>query len=260
VATCHHCGYELEPGATFCRSCATPVATAPAPGDAPAAPPRDAEVTSPVGVTPPPGAPPPPAAPPPPPGVTPGAPAGGGTDRRVWWIGGLCALVIVLVVVLVVVLTSGGSSSRTVVTTTSTSPPPPPPTAPAAATPSATQIADTLSQTKDPQTGSGFQEGDMGSVADGSGGMLTAVSGFDQSVNHPPCLVFFWHDDSFIGTDSTQAHMGCVLVHGGNGTFVVDYEVFAPTDPLCCPSGADDVTYTWNGRSFAPNGAPPPSQ
>ncbi len=259
MATCHHCGYELEPGAKFCPSCATPVATAP--GGRPTTPPGDAEMTSPVGVTPPPGAPPPPPTPPPPPGVTPSVPAGGGTDRRVWWIGGLGALVIVLVVVLVVVLTSGGSSPRTVVTTTtSTSPPTPPPTAPAAATPSATQIADTLSQTKDPQTGSGFQEGDMGSIPDGSGGMLTAVSGFDQSVNHPPCLVFFWHDDGFIGTDSTQTHMGCVLVHSGNGAFVVDYEVFAPTDPLCCPSGSDDVTYTWNGRSFAPNGAPPPSQ
>ncbi|HEV2309504.1 MAG TPA: LppP/LprE family lipoprotein [Acidimicrobiia bacterium] len=176
-----------------------------------------------------------------------------------WWIGGLGALILVLVVVLVVVLASGGSSPSTVVTTTTTSSPPPP-TAPPSSTPTATQIAQQLSQTRDPQTGSGYQVGDMGSVSDGSGGMLTAVSGFDQSVNHPPCLVFFWHDDSFVGTDSTQAHMGCVLVHSAAGVFVVDYEVFAPTDPLCCPSGADDVTYTWNGRSFVPNGAPPPTQ
>jgi hypothetical protein len=178
----------------------------------------------------------------------------------VWWIGGLGGLIIVLVVVLVVVLTSGGSSSHAVVTTTTTTAAPPPPTAPQSPTPSAAEIAAQLAQTRDPQTGASFQLGDMGSVPDGGGGMLTAVSGFDQSVNHPPCLVFFWHDDTFVGTDSPQTHMGCVLVHSSAGAFVVDYAVFAPTDPLCCPSGADDVTYTWNGRAFVPNGAPPASQ
>ena len=86
------------------------------------------------------------------------------------------------------------------------------------------------------------------------------MTGFDNSANHPPCLVFFWHNATFLGTDASQPHLGCQLLSAQGGQFVVGYENFAPSDPLCCPSQPPvDITYTWDGQALQPNGSPPAS-
>jgi LppP/LprE lipoprotein/zinc-ribbon domain len=270
AAFCTKCGKELGESDLFCRSCGTAVPQdepgasgeagsqpdATQPGDAAAAPTAVVpEVTEPGS-----GAPP--------------------TDDPGWWsdprhrlISGLVAIAVVVGIVLaVVLLSSGGSNSsspvvaRSATTTTvapssSSTPSTSLPSAPSAASrPTLAEIAQVLAQTHDPNGGGTYQSQDSGTSPDGSGGLLTAVTGFDNSINHPPCLVFFWHNSTFIGTDARQPHLGCVLLSAGGEQFVVKYDNFAPSDPLCCPSQPPvDITYTWDGQSLTPNGALPGS-
>lgn len=270
AAFCTRCGKELGESDLFCRSCGAPV-----PKDEPSAssdggPQPDAthsadagatsttagpEVTEPGGGALPPGA------------VA--ADPGWWSDPRHRLISGLVAIVVVVGIVLAVVLSSGGGSNSSApvvatsaTTTTLASPPPSNPSSAASgpSSPTTAEIAQVLAQTRDPGGGGTYQSQDSGSSPDGTGGLLTAVTGFDNSVNHPPCLVFFWHNSTFIGTDARQPHLGCVLLSAGGEQFVVKYDNFAPSDPLCCPSRPPvDITYTWDGRSLTPNGALPGS-
>jgi LppP/LprE lipoprotein len=207
-----------------------------------------------------------------PPAVVTASAAGWWSDPRHRLISALVAIVVVAGVVVAAVLafSGGGSSSPVAVvqpasssTTTMTSPPsssPPASTSTSTSRVTPAQIAQKLSSTRDPSTGGTFQGQDSGSSSDGAGGLLTAVTGFDNSANHPPCLVFFWHNATFLGTDASQPHLGCQLLSAQGGQFVVAYDHFGPGDPLCCPSQPPvDITYTWDGQALTPNGTLPPS-
>ncbi|HET9017559.1 MAG TPA: LppP/LprE family lipoprotein [Thermomicrobiaceae bacterium] len=97
-------------------------------------------------------------------------------------------------------------------------------------------------------------------VDDGQGGVLTAVVG----TRYPTAdgygqLVFFWHNQSFLGWDSSTESVAIAkLTSPAPGVIAVTYVHYAPSDPLCCPSLAPvTVTYSWNGTVLQPSGSPP---
>jgi len=97
-------------------------------------------------------------------------------------------------------------------------------------------------------------------VSDGQGGVLTAIVGtrFPTADGYGQ-LVFFWHDQSFLGWDSsTESFAISRLTSPSPGVFAVTYVHYATTDPLCCPSLSPvTVTYTWNGTALQAGGTPP---
>jgi hypothetical protein len=97
-------------------------------------------------------------------------------------------------------------------------------------------------------------------VADGSGGYLTAVIGTrSPSADGRGQLVFFWHGTTFVGWDSSSESLAIQAIAPGKpGTFRVTYDHYGPDDALCCPSlAAVTIEYRWNGRGFTPSGMPP---
>lgn len=105
-----------------------------------------------------------------------------------------------------------------------------------------------------------FTPGQQITVSDGQGGALTAIVG----TRYPTAdgygqLVFFWHNDTFLGWNASKETMAVLKIASpAPGTFDVTYEHYAPNDSACCPSlPAVTVTYRWNGTALASNGDPP---
>lgn len=96
-------------------------------------------------------------------------------------------------------------------------------------------------------------------VSDGNGGYITAVHGTRYpTVDGYGQLVFFWHNNDFIGWDATYESTLSKISNSGPGYFVVSYAHYAQGDPLAAPSLPDvAITYKWNGSGFTPSGTPP---
>jgi len=94
------------------------------------------------------------------------------------------------------------------------------------------------------------------SIPDGNGGWLTAAIGARSLSGMPSAdgyghLVFFFHDNEFIGWDSRYVSMMIENVEGaGVGRFKVTYASYKPEDALCCPSLPDKIVfYQWNNST-----------
>ncbi len=97
-------------------------------------------------------------------------------------------------------------------------------------------------------------------VADGTGGQLTAAVGTSvPTTDGNGQLVFFWHDRRFVGWDASTDAMEILSLHAvGVGRFRVTYSNYARRDPACCPSLVPvSVVYSWRGDHFAVDGTPP---
>lgn len=97
-------------------------------------------------------------------------------------------------------------------------------------------------------------------VADGSGGHLTAVLGTrSPSADGHGQLVYFWHGTTFVGWDSSSESLAIQAITPGKpGAIRVTYAHYGPDDALCCPSlPAVTIEYRWNGHGFTPSGMPP---
>ncbi len=97
-------------------------------------------------------------------------------------------------------------------------------------------------------------------VADGSGGYLTAVIGTrSPSADGYGQLVFFWHGTTFVGWDRSSESLAIQAITPGKpGAIRVTYAHYGPDDGLCCPSlPAVTIEYRWNGHGFTPSGMPP---
>lgn len=95
------------------------------------------------------------------------------------------------------------------------------------------------------------EEPNLVSVSDGKGGWLTASVGRrTPSADGYGQLVFFFHNDDFVGWDSKYESTSIRSIEGyGIGCFKVTYANYAPEDPLCCPSLPDKVIfYRWNSK------------
>jgi hypothetical protein len=96
-------------------------------------------------------------------------------------------------------------------------------------------------------------------VSDGNGGWLTAVHGTrNPTADGYGQLIFFWHNNQFIGYDATYESNQSSIADSGSGYFVISYAHYADRDPMSTPSLPNvNITYTWNGKSFTSSGSPP---
>ncbi|MGA3146792.1 MAG: LppP/LprE family lipoprotein [Acidimicrobiales bacterium] len=156
------------------------------------------------------------------------------------------------------------TTTRPQSTTTATAPPttataaPPTTTAPRAtvAPPTSQQVAAQLAithETADP--GEGFIGSPPVTVSDGAGGYLTAVPALrNPSTDGHGALVFFWHNQTFLGWDTNKETWNVSVRGGGANAIEATYADYAPGEPACCPSLPPvTITYRWNGVGLAQN-------
>jgi hypothetical protein len=71
---------------------------------------------------------------------------------------------------------------------------------------------------------------------------------------------FFFVDGNYIGTDSTKDSNSIQLGDVGDDTVGLQYALFRPRDPECCPTGGTaNVDYHWTGSKLVPQQPIPPS-
>jgi hypothetical protein len=130
-------------------------------------------------------------------------------------------------------------------------------------TPTTSEIAEILRRTVEtshPSTHFGYPSAPV-TTSDGTGGTFTAVTAArTPAADMHGFLVFFWHNQKFIGWDSNQETMSTrKVVSAGTGAFAVTYSDYASEDPACCPSRPPvTITYHWNGTRFQPSQPVPP--
>jgi hypothetical protein len=126
---------------------------------------------------------------------------------------------------------------------------------PASRPPSTTQIARVMWRTvlvREPMEHF-YPSSEPATISDGSGGNLTAEVGTNlPSTDGDGQLVFFWHNNRFVGWDSSVESMTVLQLQSvGPGHFRVTYSNYAPNDPACCPSLIPmSVAYRWSGDRF----------
>ncbi len=135
---------------------------------------------------------------------------------------------------------------------------PPTTTAPkaTAAPPTSQQVAAqiaTTHETADPREG--FIGSPPVTVGDGAGGYLTAVYALrNPSADGHGALVFFWHDQTFLGWDTNKETWNVSVRGGVTNAIEATYADYAPGEAACCPSLPPvTITYSWNGAGLAQN-------
>jgi hypothetical protein len=96
-------------------------------------------------------------------------------------------------------------------------------------------------------------------VSDGYEGWITAVHGHRYpTADGYGHLIFFWHNDKFLGWDAIYESLVSHIVDSGTGYFEVSYAQYATNDSLADPSLADKrIIYKWDGSSLKSSGSPP---
>lgn len=123
-----------------------------------------------------------------------------------------------------------------------------------AAAPTPQQIAAQIATTHETKDSSeGFVGSTPVTVGDGSGGFLTAVPALrNPSADGHGDLVFFWHNQSFLGWDTNEETWNVAVRAKGTDAIEATYADYAPGDPACCPSLPPvTITYSWNGTGLA---------
>lgn len=155
------------------------------------------------------------------------------------------------------------SAAPTSAAATSTAPTTGASTRTSAAAPTATEIAQILTrtvETANPSTHFADPSSPV-TTSDGHGGTLTAVSARrTPAADSHGSLVFFWHNDRFVGWDSNEEAMTTRTIAAAEpGTFAVTYANYAGSDAACCPSLAPvTISYRWDGTRLQPNQLVPP--
>lgn len=135
------------------------------------------------------------------------------------------------------------ATTATASTTTTTS------SAPPTSVQVAAEIAATH-QVSDPNEK--FAGGHLVTVSDGHGGYLTAVSAARFPGDGHGMLVFFWHNQTFLGWDTDEETWTVSLSAKGANVIDATYADYAPKDPACCPSLAPvTITYRWDGTRLS---------
>jgi hypothetical protein len=99
------------------------------------------------------------------------------------------------------------------------------------------------------------------STPDGMGGTIDAVVGVrTPTADGKGQLVFFFHNDTFVGWDAPQEAISILrLVSPGPRAIAVTYANYGPRDPIVGASlPPATVTYRWDGHRMAPDTQPPP--
>ncbi|MEX5707742.1 LppP/LprE family lipoprotein [Parafrankia sp. FMc6] len=78
------------------------------------------------------------------------------------------------------------------------------------------------------------------------------VGRLSTSVDGHPQQAFFFHRGRFVGTDAA-ASAGVRWVWSTSEVVALQYDLYRPADPMCCPSaGAASVRFRWDGTSVVP--------
>jgi hypothetical protein len=71
---------------------------------------------------------------------------------------------------------------------------------------------------------------------------------------------FFFVDNRYIGTDTSQPSAGVKVVAQGDTEVTLAYPLYRPHDPLCCPGGGQaTVRFQLNNGRLVPLGTIPPA-
>ncbi|MCL5961803.1 MAG: LppP/LprE family lipoprotein [Chloroflexi bacterium] len=78
-------------------------------------------------------------------------------------------------------------------------------------------------------------------------GTLTgSADGYNQ-------LAFFFHSGNYLGTDTANPSAQVSVAWQTNDTVSLDYVLYRPNDPMCCPTGGGaHVRYFFDGTSLKP--------
>ena len=77
-----------------------------------------------------------------------------------------------------------------------------------------------------------------------------SVDGKDQRA-------FFFAGSKYLGTDTSEPSGSIHVEFTSDTTVALSYALFAPEDPLCCPSSRKTVRYRWDGQQLNPLDAIP---
>ena len=103
--------------------------------------------------------------------------------------------------------------------------------------------------------------GEFASTRDGEYGTLMAAVGIrTPTADGKGQLVFFFHNNAFVGWDADQEALSVLGIEAaGPRSFKVTYANYGPNDRLAGASLPPAViTYTWNGHRMLPTTTPPP--
>lgn len=92
-------------------------------------------------------------------------------------------------------------------------------------------------------------------ISDGAGGTLTAVAvGLQKKdPSEPALLTLFWHDQTFLGWDSSRTHPQKWTIQSEEpGSFTVSYYRFSKGLPFF-----KTIRYKWDGKQLVADGDPP---
>ena len=79
------------------------------------------------------------------------------------------------------------------------------------------------------------------------------VAVLSGSADGHPQRAFFFHDGQPAGNDSTSASAALSWVWSTDDTVAIQYQLYRPSDPMCCPSaGAATVRFRWSGGKVSP--------
>lgn len=101
---------------------------------------------------------------------------------------------------------------------------------------------------------------DTGKHWDNSATLNVIVGILTGSADGHPAWAFFFVDGHYIGTDTELPSALINLAWTHSDTVALTYLLYAPADPMCCPSaGTATVRYHWNGSHLAPLDPIPPA-
>jgi hypothetical protein len=105
-----------------------------------------------------------------------------------------------------------------------------------------------------------FKLGAEKSVTAKDGSTITAFSitnDYHGTADSTHSAVMLFRGGSFLGWASPRAAMFLTLEPSSGNAIRVSYPIWKATDPTCCPSGSEVVSYDWNGSRIVASGQPP---
>ena len=105
-----------------------------------------------------------------------------------------------------------------------------------------------------------FKLGTEKSVTANDGSTITAFSitnDYGGTADSAHAAVMFFRAAGFLGWASSRAAMFLTLEPSSGSAIRVSYPIWTASDPTCCPSGTEVVSYGWNGSRIVASAQPP---
>jgi hypothetical protein len=83
--------------------------------------------------------------------------------------------------------------------------------------------------------------------------LSTIIGVWAASADGHPQQAFFFHQGRFVAADAPESSADITWVWSTDDTVALQYQLYRPDDPMCCPSGgAATVRFTWSGTALKP--------